>query len=110
WESVRCPELLRALRVCGRLNRIRPTRPRLSTMMFSLMDSSQNSFLTYRTIEGRATVLDDTLDRAAAAGSPARLVGAIVDAEMMLKHAEFPIGQPVVTQRRAAIVDRVGQH
>src|SRR5438034_5550615 len=102
--------LLSALRACGRLSRIRPTRPRLSTMMFSLMDPSQNSFLTYRTIEGRAAVLDDTLDRAAAALGPARLTGAIVDAEMMLKHAELPISQPVVTQRRAAVFDRLGQH
>src|SRR6516165_1903427 len=108
--SSRINALLRALSACGRLSLIRPTRPRVSTMMVSLMDSSQKLLLAHRTIEGRAAVLDDALDRTAAARGPAWLAGAIVNAEVMLKHAELAVREPVIAQRRAAVLDRLCEH
>ena len=40
----------------------------------------------------------------------ARLALAVVDAEMMLEHAEFAVGEPVIAQRRAAGLDRIVEH
>ncbi len=54
--------------------------------------------LTRRTIERRAAALHDALDGAAATGCPARLALAIVDAEIMLKHAEIAVGEPMIAQ------------
>ena len=45
-----------------------------------------------------------------AARRPAWLAFVIVDAEMMLVHAEIAVGEPVIAQRRAAILDRGVEH
>src|SRR5581483_3541495 len=63
--------------------------------------------LTRRTKKRRPPVLHDALDGAAAARRAARLAFAVVNAEVMLKHAEPAVGQLVVAQRRAAVLDGV---
>ncbi len=71
---------LSALSACGRLSRMRPTRPRVSTMMFSVLIGSLpvlsgsrfwQLLLARRTIKRRAAVLHDAFDGAAAARRPA---------------------------------------
>src|SRR5262249_5134717 len=67
-------------------------------------------FLAYRTIERRAPVLHDALDRAPAARRRALLAFPIVDAEVVLEHAEFAVGKPVIAERGAAVLDRCVEH
>src|SRR5690606_26178053 len=59
-------------------------------------------FLTNRTEEGRAPVLHDAANGAAAAASRAALPFPVVDPDIVLKHAEIAVGLLVVPQRRAA--------
>src|ERR1700722_1259096 len=75
-----------------------------------LPDSLVPLLLARRAIKGRAAVLDDALDRAAATRRPAWLALAIIDAEVMLEHAEVAVGQPVIAQRRTAVLDRRVEH
>src|SRR5207253_7891609 len=71
---------------------------------------ARSSLLAGRAKEGRASGLDDALDPAFAAGGRAGLSLAVVDAEIVLKQAEFAVGALVVAQRRAAGLDRLRQH
>src|SRR6185437_738768 len=68
------------------------------------------SLLAFRAPEGRASVLRETPDNAAAARGLAFLAFAVVDLERMLKIAELTRGLAMVTQRRAAGSDRLIEH
>src|SRR3974390_1532458 len=82
----------------------------MTVSLMSPLAFDQKSFLAHRTIEGRAAILDDALDRTPAARRPAWFAGARVNADVVLKHAELAIGEPVIAQRRAAVLDRLRQH
>src|SRR5260221_11242337 len=58
--------------------------------------------LTQRAIKCRSAALHHAPDRAGAAWGRARLAGAIIDAEIVLKIAELTIGAAVHPQRRKA--------
>src|SRR2546429_4403172 len=66
--------------------------------------------LALRTPEGRAPILVEAADGAAAARGLALLALAVVDLERMLEIAEFARGLAMVAQRRAAGLDRLVQH
>src|SRR5690348_14819002 len=70
-------------------------------------DQTTRSRLALRTPEGRAAVLGEAFDHAAAA---AFLTLAIVDQEVVLEIAELARGLAMVAQRRAARLDRLVQH
>src|SRR5215470_5409477 len=95
---------LSAFKACGRLRRMRPTRPRVSTTMvcvlMALLVASlqrpgaaggaryENLFLAHRAEERRPAGLHDAPDRAAAAPGRAAQAFAVVDPEIMLEQAE----------------------
>src|SRR5258706_14360408 len=58
--------------------------------------------LTQRAIKCRSAALHHAPDRAGAAWGRARLAGAIIDAEIVLKIAELTIGAAVIAQRGTA--------
>jgi hypothetical protein len=57
------------------------------------------SLLAARTIKRRAAVLHDALDGAAASRRAAFFAFAVVDAEIVLEHAEPAVGELVIAQR-----------
>src|ERR1700674_1006338 len=101
---------LRAFKACGRLSRMRPTRPRISTVMVSVLMVSSVLLLAQRAEERRSAGLHNPLDGAAAAAPRARLAGAVVDAEIVLEVAERAVGASMIAQRRAPGLDGGPQH
>ena len=90
-------------RAVERVERLRPIEPDqadpaarldddVSRCSLAFSRSLEDSLLACRTIKRRAAVLHDALDGAVAARRPARLAFAIVDAEVMLEHAELAVG------------------
>src|SRR5262245_43180729 len=71
---------------------------------------SINLLLALRAPEGRATILVEAADGAAAAGGAAFLALAVVDLERMLEITELARCLAMVAQRRAAGLDRLVQH
>ena len=65
------------------------------------------SFLAPRTPEGRAAVLGESFDDAAAALSLAFLAFAVIDLEAVLEVAEFARGLAMIADRGAAGCDRL---
>src|SRR6266852_1964645 len=72
--------------------------------------TSQISLLTLRAPEGRASILGEAPDNAAAAGSLAFLTFAVVDLKRVLEIAEFARGLAMIAQRRAAGLDGLIEH
>src|SRR5258708_27907382 len=72
--------------------------------------ASSSLALTQRAIKCRSAALHHAPDRAGAAWGRARLAGAIIDAEIVLKIAELTIGAAVIAQRGTACGDRLGEH
>src|SRR4051812_36954038 len=70
----------------------------------------QDSLLTNRTPEGRAAILGEALDDAAASPRRARLAFTIINPEAMLEVAELAGGLAVIAQRRASGLDRIAKH
>src|SRR5271166_6359375 len=108
-------ETLSALSACGRLRRMRPTRPRVSTSTVSLLMASLNRSrcrlsLAQRAEECRSAALHDALDGTSAARPRAPLAGAVIDAEPVLEVAKCTIGAAMVAQGGAAGFDCVAQH
>src|SRR5260370_8303263 len=66
--------------------------------------------LTQRAIKCRSAALHHAPDRAGAAWGRARLAGAIIDAEIVLKIAELTIGAAVIAQRGTPCGGRLGEH
>src|SRR5258708_37231227 len=66
--------------------------------------------LTQRAIKCRSAALHHAPDRAGAAWGRARLAGAIIDAETVLKIAELTIGAAVSAQSGTPCRDRHGEH
>src|SRR5450631_2771670 len=71
---------------------------------------AEYSLLALRTPEGRASVLGEPLDDAAAAVCLAFLAFAVINLDRVLEIAEFAGGLAMVAQRRAAGLDRLIQH
>src|SRR5436190_16625605 len=67
-------------------------------------------FLALRAPEGRAAVLVEAANGAAAAPGLALLALAVIDLERMLEITEFTRGLAMVAQRRTAGLDRLVQH
>ena len=67
-------------------------------------------FLTARAIKRRAAVLHQTFDRTGATRRAAFLPLAVVDAKIVLEHAELAIGELVIAQARTAVFDRLVEH
>src|SRR4051812_12525294 len=104
---------LSALSACGRLSRMMPILPRVSTMRFwYVMDGClvRWLFLAHRTEEGRPPGLHHATDGAAAALCRARPSLAIIDAEIMLEVAKLAVGAAVIAQRGPAGLEGIVQH
>src|SRR5262249_12511648 len=117
---------LRAFSACGRLSVMRPTLPSVVTMIVSwpLADLTSGSLisslanmarlvplsLTTWTVAGRAAVLDEAAQGAAAAFLAAGFSFPAVHFEGTLKAAKPSVGASIVAQRRAAGLDGVFEH
>src|ERR1700722_14338693 len=68
------------------------------------------SFLSHPAEEGRATRLHEARHDAAAAGPKAGFAFSPISAKLMLEGAALAISLGVISQGRAALLDRLGEH